>query len=173
MILVTGATGQTGGELVRRLSARGVPVRALVRNATKAAALSALPHVEVVEGDMMRPETLVPALRGVERAMLISSSVPDMYEVQASFIDAAVLSAGPMPWPVSRYHAPFAFSRSIPDAFQSFSSAMCVPLLSPRDTNGACAASILFNASVMSLVPPTFAGSLFGPISTKSLYITG
>jgi len=47
VILVTGATGLNGGELVRRLSARGVAVRALVRNATganapKAAELSRL-----------------------------------------------------------------------------------------------------------------------------------
>jgi len=39
MILVTGATGLNGRELVRRLSARGVAVRALVRNAAKADAL--------------------------------------------------------------------------------------------------------------------------------------
>ena len=50
---------------------------------------------------------------------------------------------------------------------------MCVPLLSPRETNGACAAWIFFSASRMSLPPAIFAGSLFGPISTKSLYITG
>ena len=50
---------------------------------------------------------------------------------------------------------------------------MCVPLRSPRDTNGACAASIFVSATTMSLPPPTLAGSLFGPISTKSLYITG
>lgn len=46
MILVTGATGLTGGELARRLSAAGVPLRALVRDATTATALSALPYVE-------------------------------------------------------------------------------------------------------------------------------
>ena len=40
---------------------------------------------------------------------------------------------------------------------------MCVPLLSPRETNGACAAWIFFSASTMSLPPATFAGSLFGP----------
>ena len=39
MILVTGATGLNGGELVHRLSARGIPVRALVRNVAKAARL--------------------------------------------------------------------------------------------------------------------------------------
>lgn len=93
MILVTGATGLNGGELVHQLSARGVALRALVRSAAKAAALSALPNVEVVAGDMARPETLSGALRGVDRAMLISSSDPAMLEVQSNFIAAAV-SAG-------------------------------------------------------------------------------
>jgi uncharacterized protein YbjT (DUF2867 family) len=89
MILVTGATGLNGRELVRRLSERGVPVRALVRSPAKAAALAALPDVEIVQGDMARPETLAGPLRGVERAMLISSSDPGMLDVQSNFIDAA------------------------------------------------------------------------------------
>ena len=89
MILVTGATGLNGSELVRRLSARGVPVRALVRNTVKAAGLAALPNVEVVEADMLQPETLSGALQDVERAMLISSSDPNMLEVQLNFIEAA------------------------------------------------------------------------------------
>ena len=50
---------------------------------------------------------------------------------------------------------------------------MCVPLLSPRDTNGAWVDWIFFSASRMSLLPAILAGSLFGPISTKSLNITG
>jgi uncharacterized protein YbjT (DUF2867 family) len=45
--------------------------------------------VEVVEGDMARPETLVGPFQGVDRAMLISSSNPAMLEVQANFIEAA------------------------------------------------------------------------------------
>src|SRR6202171_1437414 len=89
MILVTGATGLNGSELVRRLSAKGIPSRALVRSLAKAQALASLPHVEVVEGDMARPDSLTTALRGVERAILISSSDPTMFEVQSSFIDAA------------------------------------------------------------------------------------
>src|ERR1035438_2176976 len=76
MILVTGSTGLNGYELVIRLSKRGVPVRALVRNPAKAEKLSHLPGVEIAIGDMAKPETLVEALRGVDRAMLISSSVP-------------------------------------------------------------------------------------------------
>jgi uncharacterized protein YbjT (DUF2867 family) len=115
MILVTGATGLNGGELVRLLSARGVPVRALVRNTRKAEALAALSNVEIVEGDMARPETLPAALRGVDRAMLISSSDATMQEVQSNFIDAAkaagvkhvVKLSGIMP----EVDSPFRFAR--------------------------------------------------------------
>jgi uncharacterized protein YbjT (DUF2867 family) len=89
MILVTGGTGLNGKELLRVLSAKGVAVRALVRNPAKAEAIAALPNVEIVQGDMAHPETLAAGLRGVERAMLISSSDPMMLDVQTNFIDAA------------------------------------------------------------------------------------
>jgi uncharacterized protein YbjT (DUF2867 family) len=89
MVLVTGATGLNGSHLVRLLSSRGIPVRALVRNPTRGAALAGLPNVELVEGDMARPETLSEPLKGVDRAMLISSSDPAMLEIQSNFIDAA------------------------------------------------------------------------------------
>lgn len=89
MILVTGATGLNGSELVSRLSARGVHVRALVRNTARATGIASLPMVEIVEGDMAHPETLTVPLRGVERAMLISSSDPAMLEVQSNFIEEA------------------------------------------------------------------------------------
>jgi uncharacterized protein YbjT (DUF2867 family) len=92
VLLVTGATGLNGGAVVRRLSVRGLPVRALVRNPSKAADLAELPGVELVVGDMARPETLAEPLRGVERAVLISSSDPVMLEVQSNFIDAARLA---------------------------------------------------------------------------------
>jgi uncharacterized protein YbjT (DUF2867 family) len=88
-ILVTGATGLNGGEVVRRLSARGVPVRALVRSFARAGGLAAQPNVEIVEGDMAQPSTLAEALRGIERALLISSSDPMMLDVQSNFIEAA------------------------------------------------------------------------------------
>jgi uncharacterized protein YbjT (DUF2867 family) len=89
MILVTGATGLSGSELVRRLSGKGIPSRALVRNLAKAQPLASLPNVEVVEGDMAHPDSLTEAFRGIERAMLISSSDPTMLDVQSSFIGAA------------------------------------------------------------------------------------
>jgi uncharacterized protein YbjT (DUF2867 family) len=89
MILVTGATGLNGSALLRLLSAKGIATRALVRSRARAEAIAALPGVEIVEGDMARPETLGVALRDVDRAMLISSSDPVMLEVQSGFIDAA------------------------------------------------------------------------------------
>ncbi len=89
MILVTGATGLNGKAVLQRLSAKGIPVRALTRSVAKAGAISSLPNVELAEGDMARPETLAGPLKGVERAMLISSSDPGMQDVQVNFIDAA------------------------------------------------------------------------------------
>src|SRR6476661_497296 len=71
---------------------------------------------------------------------------------------AAVFSAGPMPCPVSRYQAPFSLAMSMPASFQISSSAKCVPLRSPRETNGACASLILRNAAATSFVPATRAG---------------
>jgi uncharacterized protein YbjT (DUF2867 family) len=66
-------------------------VRALVRNVAKAKSLSfdTLPNVTIYEGDMEKIETLAPALRGADKAMLISFSNPDMESVQSNFIEAA------------------------------------------------------------------------------------
>src|SRR5258708_6039818 len=89
MILVTGATGLNGGVLVRLLSGRGVPVRAVGRKTAGATALDSLRNVEVVEGDMARGGERAAALRGVDRAMVSSWWGPGMLEVQSNFIEAA------------------------------------------------------------------------------------
>jgi len=91
IILVTGANGLTGREIVRRLSAKGSRVRVLVRDVEKAKALSfnSLPNVRIFEGDMSKSETLLPALRGADKAILISSSDPYMTAVQSNFIESA------------------------------------------------------------------------------------
>src|SRR5437868_9961142 len=86
-ILITGATGNVGGEVVRQFADNRIPVRALVRNRAKAAKLK-LPGVEIVEGDLAKPETLAPALAGVTQVLLISSSEPRQAELQNNFIDA-------------------------------------------------------------------------------------
>lgn len=64
MILVTGATGSVGREVVRLLHKDGLKVRALVRNPEKAN----LPAgVERVAGDLLKSETFLAALEGVEK----------------------------------------------------------------------------------------------------------
>ncbi|MBW3705855.1 capsule biosynthesis protein CapD [Streptomyces griseus] len=68
MILVTGATGNIGRELLRQLD--GADVRVLTRDATRAAA--GMPAgVEVTEGDLGRPDALKSALRGARSLFLI------------------------------------------------------------------------------------------------------
>jgi NADH dehydrogenase len=67
MILITGAAGYVGNNLVRLLVAQGQPVRALVHSPQKAAArlTDVREQIEIVAGDVTRPETLRPALEGV------------------------------------------------------------------------------------------------------------
>ncbi|MBO0867676.1 MAG: SDR family oxidoreductase [Micromonosporaceae bacterium] len=89
MILVTGATGLSGSAVVREFARQGIPVRALYRDADQARQLDGLPGVELVAGDMLRPESLAAALRGVRRVLLISSARKQMLETQCTFIDAA------------------------------------------------------------------------------------
>lgn len=88
MILVTGATGNNGSEIVKLLAAQNVPVRAMVRDRNRANAI-AFPSVEVVEGDFDRPETLLSALSGVDRAFLVTNSSEHAEAQQLAFVEAA------------------------------------------------------------------------------------
>ncbi|WP_329086600.1 MULTISPECIES: NAD(P)H-binding protein [unclassified Streptosporangium] len=68
MILVTGATGKVGGQVVAQLLDAGVAVRALTRDPASAT----LPEgAEVVRGDLADPATLDDALDGVESVFLV------------------------------------------------------------------------------------------------------
>ncbi|HXU60574.1 MAG TPA: NAD(P)-dependent oxidoreductase [Polyangia bacterium] len=64
-ILVTGATGKVGSRLARRLAQRGERVRALVRDAARAATLRA-DGVELAVGDLLQVDSLQAAARGVD-----------------------------------------------------------------------------------------------------------
>jgi (4-alkanoyl-5-oxo-2,5-dihydrofuran-3-yl)methyl phosphate reductase len=70
MILITGATGNIGRELVPLLVEKKQPIRILVREERKVAHLDAC--IERLVGDLDRPETLIPAVRGVERIFLVT-----------------------------------------------------------------------------------------------------
>ncbi len=75
LLLVTGATGYIGGRLVPRLLEAGYRVRVLVRNPSQLQGRPWLPHVEVVQGDVLVPETLPAALQGVHIAFYLIHSM--------------------------------------------------------------------------------------------------
>lgn len=88
MILVIGATGTVGRELLRLLSGRGVQVRALVRHPEKAASIEA-PGVEIVPGDLAQAETLNAVLKGIEKVFLLTPSSLQQVELEGNLVDAA------------------------------------------------------------------------------------
>ncbi len=91
MILVTGATGNIGSELVRLLKTGGHAVRALSRDGEKAK--RALGEgVEIAVGDFDQPESIAKALVGVERAFFVGNAGPKLADVAGKFADAATLA---------------------------------------------------------------------------------
>ena len=73
MILVVGATGQLGSLIVRELGRQGRPVRAIVRPPDAGRDLAEA-GAELVTADLLRPDTLDDALRGV-RAVIATANV--------------------------------------------------------------------------------------------------
>ena len=115
MILITGATGNNGTEILKRLPTADVPVRAMVRNRERASAIAS-PHVEVVEGDFDRPETLLAALDGVQRAFLLTHSSERARAQQIAFVDAARQSGVTHVVKLSQ----FAADANAPDRFRRY-----------------------------------------------------
>lgn len=75
-ILVTGATGNIGRQVVEQLVARGADVRALVRDPSKA---SFPAGVSVVQGDFLDVDSLRKAMSGVSTLFLLNAVVPDEF----------------------------------------------------------------------------------------------
>ncbi|MFD8719985.1 NAD(P)H-binding protein [Streptomyces sp. NPDC059629] len=89
MILVTGATGTIGSEVVRQLAGRGAKVRALTRDPAKAN----LPAgVEAVRGDYTDPASVDPVLAGATAVFLLRPPGPD--EGQDAALVASARAAG-------------------------------------------------------------------------------
>jgi uncharacterized protein YbjT (DUF2867 family) len=89
MILVTGATGNNGKEILKLLAARGVRVRAMVRGGDKARGFADLSGIETVGGDFDDETSLERAMLGVERAFLLTNSTERAEEQQLGFVAAA------------------------------------------------------------------------------------
>ena len=75
-ILVTGATGNVGSNVVAQLVNRGANVRALVRDPSKAAFPA---NVDVVQGDLLDVDSLRGAMRGVSTLFLLNGVVADEF----------------------------------------------------------------------------------------------
>jgi uncharacterized protein YbjT (DUF2867 family) len=75
-ILVTGATGNVGSQIVEHLVKRGADVRALVRDPSKAVFSAG---VNVVQGDFLDIDSLRNAMSGVSTLFLLNAVVPDEF----------------------------------------------------------------------------------------------
>jgi uncharacterized protein YbjT (DUF2867 family) len=114
-VLITGATGNIGGEVVRHLIEKKIPIGALVRNRAKAANLEAQ-GVELTQGDFSQPDSLYPALCGIEKAFLVMPNHRHQVELESNFIEAAqkagvrhivklsVMNAGELPSTFQKWH---------------------------------------------------------------------
>ena len=87
MILVTGATGNNGREVVKALAAQGVAAKAMVRSSQEAEQLPA--GVTAIQGDFDDAASINRALTGVERAFLLTPSTEHAETQQLRFVEAA------------------------------------------------------------------------------------
>jgi len=82
MILVTGATGHLGNVLVRELVSRGEKVRAMFLPGEDRQPLQDLPSqgwpVEIMEGNVLEPESLKPAFASVQRVFHLAGVISIM-----------------------------------------------------------------------------------------------
>lgn len=88
MILVTGATGNAGAEVVRALLEKGQPVRAFVRDPLKAERRFGA-AAELAVGDFAEPDSVRAALDGVDSVFLSGADDPRRVGWEVDAIDMA------------------------------------------------------------------------------------
>lgn len=93
-ILVTGANGNIAGVALNHMVSTGADIRALVRDQNKAEDLPAM-GIEVLVGDMGKPQTLEGVFDGVEKVLLITPVSPEAVEFGKNVISAAKMAGNP------------------------------------------------------------------------------
>ncbi|TCC60405.1 NAD-dependent epimerase/dehydratase family protein [Kribbella pittospori] len=86
MILVTGATGTIGSELVRQLVARGIPVRAMTREPGR---MQPSAGIAITQGDFEDPASLRQATEDVREVFLLSAPGPRVPVHDRAMVEAA------------------------------------------------------------------------------------
>src|SRR5262249_32982237 len=86
MILVTGASGTVGKQVLERVAKSGAKHRAMYRSHSDASKAPA--GTETVIADFAKKPSLAAALRGVERVFLVCSPVPDLVLLESNVVDA-------------------------------------------------------------------------------------
>jgi len=89
LVLITGATGYVGGRLLPRLLEAGYRVRCLARDPARLEGRPWLEQVEVVEGDVLEPETLPAAMQGVDAAYYLIHSMSGSADFHERDLSAA------------------------------------------------------------------------------------
>lgn len=88
MILVTGANGTNGIELIRCLSRARASVRAMIRREPNPE-IAAIPGIGFVQADFDDRASLHRALQGIDQAFLVTNSSERVEARQLAFVDAA------------------------------------------------------------------------------------
>ncbi len=88
-ILVTGATGKTGGQVAAHLLAAGYPVRAYVRREDRRSEKLKAAGAEIAVGDLADPQALLDAMRSVQRGFFLPPFDPYMIQCASAFAIAA------------------------------------------------------------------------------------
>lgn len=86
MIVITGATGTIGSEIVRQLSMRGTAIRAVTRDPDRAEVPAG---VDVVRGDYTDPASMAEAMVGAEAAFIVGVLGPEYVEADRALIATA------------------------------------------------------------------------------------
>jgi len=84
MILITGASGNVGSEVVKQAAAAGLRLRAAYQSPDKTRAAPA--GVETVLMDYTQPETVRVALRGVKRVFLVGPPTANVAELEGGVV---------------------------------------------------------------------------------------